>query len=52
MGWVVLRFWGYEINKNLIGCVNEIKEAIFEIKNGIFAEEQKYKADMYAAESI
>jgi DNA mismatch endonuclease (patch repair protein) len=26
MGWVVLRFWGNEINKNLADCVKEIKE--------------------------
>jgi DNA mismatch endonuclease (patch repair protein) len=36
MGWVVLRFWGNDIKKNLNGCVNEIKEAIHEKTNGVY----------------
>ena len=28
MGWVVLRFWGMEIKKDLTGCIKEIKCAI------------------------
>lgn len=27
-GWLVLRFWGKEIDKNLEKCVNEIEDAI------------------------
>jgi len=38
MGWVVLRFWGKEIRKNLVNCVNEIKEIIYEVKNGVYGE--------------
>ena len=33
MGWAVIRFWGNEIKNNLMGCVNEIKETIFDIAN-------------------
>ncbi|MCL2184377.1 MAG: very short patch repair endonuclease [Treponema sp.] len=36
LGWIVVRFWGQKIKKNLIGCVNEIKEIIYEVKNGIY----------------
>jgi DNA mismatch endonuclease (patch repair protein) len=36
MGWIVLRFWGKDIKKNLTGCVNEIKETIYETENGIY----------------
>ena len=32
MGWVVLRFWGLEIKKDLPGCINEIKCAIIRRK--------------------
>ena len=31
-GWTVLRFWGAEISGNLAGCVEEIKETIFQSK--------------------
>jgi DNA mismatch endonuclease (patch repair protein) len=51
MGWVVLRFWGNDIKKNLNGCVNDIKEAICEIKNGIGNMDYNEMADLYAAES-
>jgi DNA mismatch endonuclease (patch repair protein) len=27
-GWVVLRFWGHEINKELDRCVEKIKQAL------------------------
>jgi DNA mismatch endonuclease (patch repair protein) len=27
-GWIVMRFWGNDIQKNLAGCVEEVKEAI------------------------
>ena len=30
LGWTVLRFWDDEIKKNLPGCVQAVKEAIFE----------------------
>ena len=50
MGWVVLRYWGNEINKSLSDCVNEIKEIIYEIKNDIYKVEYDYQIDMLAAE--
>jgi len=36
MGWHVIRYWGNDIKNNLLDCVNEIKEMIYEIKNGIY----------------
>jgi DNA mismatch endonuclease (patch repair protein) len=36
-GWIVLRFWGKDIKKNLKACVNEIKDTIYEIKHGIYS---------------
>jgi DNA mismatch endonuclease (patch repair protein) len=32
MDWIVLRFWGEEISKNLAGCLKEIESVIFERK--------------------
>jgi DNA mismatch endonuclease (patch repair protein) len=32
MGWVVVRFWGEEIEKNLTDCVQGVKEMIFQLK--------------------
>ena len=29
LGWIVLRFWGTEIKKELEQCVNTVKEAVF-----------------------
>ena len=31
-GWTVIRFWGKDIQKNLVACVKAIEEVIFEIK--------------------
>jgi DNA mismatch endonuclease (patch repair protein) len=52
MGWIVIRFWGKEIKKNLINCVNEIKNTIYEIQNGIYNKEyyQEYDNSLLAAE--
>lgn len=33
-GWVVLRFWDFDINKNLDDCVRAVREAIFEVEFG------------------
>jgi DNA mismatch endonuclease (patch repair protein) len=33
-GWVVLRFWGKDIQKNLVACVEEVKDMIFQVKIG------------------
>ncbi|MCL2210555.1 MAG: very short patch repair endonuclease [Treponema sp.] len=49
MGWVIFRYWGNDIKNNLSGCVNEIKEAIYNIKNGIFYPEEEMKY-LYAVE--
>jgi DNA mismatch endonuclease (patch repair protein) len=51
MGWVVLRYWGNEIKKNLEDCVNEIKETIYEIKNGIYDAEYNNITDLLVAEN-
>jgi DNA mismatch endonuclease (patch repair protein) len=31
-GWLVMRFWGKDIQKNLAECVEEVKEAIFQVQ--------------------
>jgi len=31
-GWTVMRFWGNEIRDNLMGCVEEIQDVIFQYK--------------------
>jgi len=30
LGWSVIRFWGFEICKDVNGCIDDIKEAIFQ----------------------
>jgi DNA mismatch endonuclease (patch repair protein) len=50
-GWVVLRYWGNEIGKNLVHCVSEIKETIFEIKNGIYNKKYNGGMDSLVAEN-
>jgi DNA mismatch endonuclease (patch repair protein) len=32
-GWVVMRFWGMDIKKNMTDCVKEIKEIIYETES-------------------
>lgn len=39
MGWIVLRFWGKEIEKNMDGCVKTIEETIFDLKMAAFESE-------------
>lgn len=51
MGWVVLRFWGEEINKKLVDCVNEIKETIYKIKYGIYNCEYYNNIEFLVAEN-
>lgn len=34
LGWKVVRFWGRDILNNTKGCVNTIKELVFDIKMG------------------
>ena len=49
MGWTVLRFWGNDIKKNIADCVNEIKQTIYEIENGIYRDKFD-EAELIAAE--
>jgi DNA mismatch endonuclease (patch repair protein) len=51
MGWMVLRFWGDEIKKNLQGCIDEIKEVIFEIATDIYNGEDNFRIGILAAEN-
>lgn len=32
MGWIVLRFWGNDIKKNMNECIKVIEETIFDLK--------------------
>jgi DNA mismatch endonuclease (patch repair protein) len=50
MGWVILRFWGNKINKKLEDCVNEVKETIYNIKNGIYYDNYYDETDLLVAE--
>jgi DNA mismatch endonuclease (patch repair protein) len=50
MGWVILRYWGNEIKKNLEDCINEVKETIYGIENGIYDVEYSNSADLLVAE--
>jgi len=50
MGWVVLRFWGKDIVKKLDICVNQIKEAIYEVKHSIYREKYKWEDVLFVAE--
>ena len=50
MGWIVLRFWGKEIKKNLVNCVSEIKDTIYEVKHGIY-DKLNNTYDLIAAEN-
>ena len=51
MGWVVLRFWGKEIKKNLTDCVNEIKKTIHEREHGLYKKEYVDTIDLLVAEN-
>ena len=32
MGWIVLRFWGKDIKKNIDECINTVEDAILQVK--------------------
>ncbi|MDR0850147.1 MAG: very short patch repair endonuclease [Christensenellaceae bacterium] len=34
-GWTVIRFWGYEIKKNVASCVDKIEAAFKEVENDL-----------------
>ena len=42
LGWTVIRFWGFDIRKDLIGCVEEIKSVIFQNKIEIYTDYHEY----------
>jgi DNA mismatch endonuclease (patch repair protein) len=50
MGWVVLRFWGAGIKKNVTGCVKEIKDVIYDIKHGLYRVECDKADNLFVAE--
>jgi DNA mismatch endonuclease (patch repair protein) len=47
MGWIVMRFWGKDIKKDLANCIGEIKGTIYEIKNNVYQE--KYEESILSA---
>ena len=42
MGWVVMRFWGSDIRKNISGCVEDIKDTIFHSKIEAYSSNYEY----------
>lgn len=32
LGWQVMRFWGRDIKKDIVGCVRDVQEMIFEVR--------------------
>jgi len=42
MGWTVIRFWGREIEKNLLSCVDCVKEAILQTQIDAYSNEVDY----------
>lgn len=42
MGWTVIRFWGSDIRKDLPGCVDEVKDAIFQNKMEEYSNKRDY----------
>jgi DNA mismatch endonuclease (patch repair protein) len=56
LGWIVIRFWGKEIKKNIEFCISEIKETIYEVKTGCYnlqyypVENIEETSDLLAAE--
>ena len=38
-GWTVIRFWGIDIQKNLMGCVEDVKEEILQSRINSLATE-------------
>lgn len=45
LDWKVLRFWGDDIKKDLKSCVDEVKEAIFQIQINAYDEIAAYEPD-------
>ena len=42
MGWIVMRFWGSDIQKNLPGCVEDIEDTIFQSKIDTYSSDFGY----------
>ena len=53
-GWTVLRFWGEDINKDINGCLSDIKDAIFqrEIDRYNSTVCDKYYGDEWSGECV
>ena len=47
MGWTVVRFWGSDIRKDVSGCVEDIKEVIFQI-----IIERGYRDDLFTDDIV
>jgi len=45
LGWTVIRFWGSDIHKDLTGCVEEVKNMIFQNKTDIYTYTGYYDYD-------
>jgi len=39
IGWIVMRFWGMDIKKDLPTCVESVKEAIFQAKIDCYSKD-------------
>ena len=44
-GWIVLRYWGRDIQKDLVYCANEIEQAVAERKNDKQSKKNQRKKD-------
>jgi len=42
MGWIVMRFWGLDIQKDLPGCVEDIKDTIFQSRIETYSNDFEY----------
>jgi len=51
MGWIVIRFWGNKIKKELTSCVKQVKDIIYEIKHKIYKEENFWENSLLVAEN-
>jgi len=42
MGWIVMRFWGSDIKKNLSGCVEDVMDTIFQSRIEAYISDFEY----------
>ncbi|MDA3842969.1 MAG: very short patch repair endonuclease [Candidatus Kapabacteria bacterium] len=50
-GWLVLRYWGRDIQKDLVNCVQEIEQAIAERKNDKQSKKNQRRKDRQNSKS-